>query len=144
MWLGKLTVRNMSPVGCKSWTQIQTKSLSGLAQRMTDWWIFSYFNKLTGYDILYKLSQLETNCMKCQSLFLVHLSRSDKVSFCGHILFIVHPSSCACIRACVFKWHLLINHWLDFDQTSQKWSLVSPLLKLFKWFWSVAHLGHRS
>ena len=44
----------------------------------------------------------------------------------------------------IFKQHLLLNHWLEFDQTSQEWSLVGPLSKLFKWFRSVAYLGHRS
>ena len=33
---------------------------------------------------------------------------------------------------------LLWNHSLDFDQTSQEWSLGGPLPKLFKWFWLVA------
>ena len=44
----------------------------------------------------------------------------------------------------IFKQHLLLNHWLDFDQTSQEWSMVGPLSKLFKWFRSIAYLGHRS
>ena len=44
----------------------------------------------------------------------------------------------------IFKQHLLLNHWLDFDQTSKEWSLVGPLSKLFKWFRSIAYLGHRS
>ena len=53
----------------------------------------------------------------------------------------VRPSVCP---STIFKQHLLLNHWLDFDQTSQEWSLVGPLSKLFKWFWSIAYLGHRS
>ena len=44
----------------------------------------------------------------------------------------------------IFKQHLLLNHWLDFDQISQEWSLVDSLSKLFKWFRSIAYLGHRS
>ena len=44
----------------------------------------------------------------------------------------------------VFKQHLLLNHWWEFDQTSQEWSLVGPLSKLFKWFRFIAYLGHRS
>jgi len=51
----------------------------------------------------------------------------------------------ACVRACVrpcvnnfFKQHLLWNHLLDFDQTSQEWSLGGPLSKLFKPFQLVA------
>ena len=48
------------------------------------------------------------------------------------------PSS---VRASVnnfFKQHLLWNHLLDFDQTSQEWSLGGPLSKLFKPFQLVA------
>ena len=48
-----------------------------------------------------------------------------------------HPST-------IFKQHLLLNRWLEFDQPSQEWFLVGPLSKLFKWFWSIAYLGHRS
>ena len=44
----------------------------------------------------------------------------------------------------IFKQHLLLNHWWEFDQTSQEWSLVGPLSKLFKWFRFIAYLGHRS
>ena len=45
------------------------------------------------------------------------------------------------VRASVnnfFKQHLLWNRLLDFDQTSQKWSLGGPLSKLFKLFQLVA------
>ena len=79
-------------------------------------------------------------------IFLAHLSWKLKVSFCDHspsvvvvvvVRMSVRPST-------IFKQHLLLNHWLDFDQTSQEWSLVGPLSKLFKWFRSVAYLGHRS
>jgi len=57
------------------------------------------------------------------------------------------PSSVvrACVRPCdrdcvnnVFKQHLLWNRLLDFDQTSQEWSLGGPLSKLFKPFQLVA------
>ena len=44
----------------------------------------------------------------------------------------------------IFKQHLFLNHWWEFDQTSQEWSLVDPLSKLFKWFRPIAYLGHRS
>ena len=44
----------------------------------------------------------------------------------------------------IFKIHLLLIHWWEFDQISQEWSLVGPLSKLFKWFRSIAYLGHRS
>jgi len=37
---------------------------------------------------------------------------------------------------------LLWNRFMDFDQTSQDWSLGSPLPKLFKWFSLVASVGH--
>ena len=69
--------------------------------------------------------------------FLAHLSRRLKVRYCDHSLSVrrlsVHPQS--------FTQHLLLNHWLEFDQTSQEWSLVGPLSKLFKWFRSIAYLG---
>ena len=72
--------------------------------------------------------------------FLAHLSWRLKVSFydyspsvvIGVVRMSVRPST-------IFKQHLLLNHWLHFDQTSQEWSLVGSLSKLFKWF-----LGHRS
>jgi len=53
------------------------------------------------------------------------------------------PSSVvrASVRASVnnlFKQHLLWNRLLDFDQTSQEWSLGGPLSKLFKPFQLVA------
>ena len=76
-------------------------------------------------------------------LFLAHLSWKLKVSFCDH-----SPSAVVVVRmsvrpSTIFKQHLLLNHWLDFDQTSQEWSLVGPLSNLFKWFRSIAYLGHR-
>ena len=43
-----------------------TTLLSNLADKFI---IFSYFSQKTGIDILYKLSPLETICMKCQILF---------------------------------------------------------------------------
>ena len=43
--------------------------LSGLIQQTTNWWYFSYFSQKTGFDIVSKLSPLETICMKCQILF---------------------------------------------------------------------------
>ena len=76
--------------------------------------------------------------------FLAHLSWKLKVSFCDHSLSVVVFVRMSVRPSTIFKQHLLLNHWLDFDQTSQEWSLVGPLSKLFKWFWSVAYLGHRS
>ena len=77
--------------------------------------------------------------------FLAHLSWKLKVRFCDHspsvVVIVIHMS----VRpSTIFKQHLLLNHWLDFDQISQEWSLVGPLSKLFKWFRSIAYLGHRS
>ena len=81
--------------------------------------------------------------------FLAHLSWKLKVSFCDHspsvVVVVVRMSVRPSVRpSTIFKQHLLLNHWLDFDQTLQEWSLVGPLSKLFKWFQSVAYLGHRS
>ena len=47
-----------------------TFPLSGLIQQTTNVWYFSYFSKKTRFDILCKLSHLETFCMKCQNYFL--------------------------------------------------------------------------
>ena len=74
---------------------------------------------------------------------LAHLSRRLNVRYCNH------SPSVVVVRLSVrpftiFKKHLLLNQWLDFDQTSQERSLVGPLSKLFKWFRSIAYLGHRS
>jgi len=49
----------------------------------------------------------------------------------------VHPSVHPSVNN-FFKQHLLWNHFLDFDQTSQEWSLGGPLSKLFKQFQLVA------
>jgi len=65
--------------------------------------------------------------------FLAHLSTKCSVSFCDPSMSVVRAS----VRASVnnfFKQHLLWNRLLDFDQTSQEWSLVGPLSKLFKLF----------
>ena len=79
------------------------------------------------------------------TFFLPHLSWKLKVSFCDHSPSVVVVVVRMSVRpSTIFKQHLLLNHWLDFDQTSQEWSLVGPLSKLFKWFRSVAYLGHRS
>ena len=40
-----------------------------------------------------------------------------------------------------FKLHLLLNHWMDSNQTWQKWSLGGPLSKLFKEFDSMQNSG---
>ena len=84
-------------------------------------------------------------CYSSSQILLAHLSRRLKVRYCDHspsvVVVVVRPS----VRPfTIFKQHLLLNHWLDFDQISQEWSLVDPLSKLFKWFRSIAYLGHRS
>ena len=69
-----------------------------------------------------------------QRLFSSPEHKVLKVSFCDGPLSVVH-------RPCVnnfFKQHLLWNHFMDFDQTSQEWSLGGPLSKLFKPFQLVA------
>ena len=99
--------------------------------------------------IVFLFSQEMKLTISCESpevfrSYLTHESHGDKVSFCDHILSVVcRACACPCIRNNFFR-HLLLNHCLDFDQTSQEWSLVGPLSKLFKWFRSVAHLGHNS
>ena len=75
--------------------------------------------------------------------FLAHLSRRLKASYFDH------QPSVVVLRLSVrpftiFKQHLLLNHLLEFDQTSQELSLVGPLPKFFKWFRFIAYLGHRS
>ena len=52
-------------------------------------------------------------------------------------LSVVRPSVPPCVNN-FFKLHLLWNRLLDFDQTSQDWSLGGPLSKLFKLFQLVA------
>jgi len=49
----------------------------------------------------------------------------------------VRASVCVSVNN-FFKQHLLWNRLLDFDQTSQEWSLGGPLSKLFKPFQLVA------
>ena len=86
-------------------------------------------------------------------VFLAHLSRRLKERYCDHspsvVVVVGSTGVVVVVRLSVrpftiFKQHLLLNHWLDFDQISQEWSLVDPLSKLFKWFRSIAYLGHRS
>jgi len=80
----------------------------------------------------------------------VGLSSSEhkvlKVSFRDSTLSVVHRQSvCACVRPCVnktFKQLLFLNRSLDFDQTSQEWSMGGPLSKLFKPLQLIALVGH--
>ena len=73
----------------------------------------------------------------CYMVLLANLSTKCSVSFCDRSMSGVR----ACVHASVnnfFKQHLLWNRLLDFDQTSQQWSLGGPLSKLFKPFQLVA------
>ena len=54
----------------------------------------------------------------------------------------VRPSVVVVVRPFTFfKLHLLLNHWMDSNQTWQKWSLGGPLSKLFKEFDSMQNSG---
>ena len=57
------------------------------------------------------------------------------VSYCDHLMSVVCRQSTIC-----FKRHLL-NHCVDFHQTSQEWSSGGPLSKLFKKFHSMQNSG---
>ncbi len=59
--------------------------------------------------------------------------------YCHGVVSVVRPSVRASVRQVVnffFKNLLLRNYWMNFNQTSQEWSLGDPLSKLFKKFWS--------
>jgi len=75
----------------------------------------------------YFLAHLSTKCSS-ELLWSFNVRRSSSV----------RPSVRACVRQHFFKQHLLWNRLLDFDQTSQEWSLGGPLSKLFKPFQLVA------
>ena len=82
-------------------------------------------------------------CMRRTLAFLAHLSTKCSVSFCDPSMSGVRRPSVRCASVCpsvnnFFKQHLLWNRLLDFDQTSQEWSLGGPLSKLFKPFCFVA------
>ena len=57
----------------KWWKTLPSASIHGniyhcrLIQQTTNWWSFSYFSLKIGYDILCKLSPLETICIRCMS-----------------------------------------------------------------------------
>ena len=77
-----------------------------------------------------------SRCLKIGSHNAI-LKNQDELLWCP----IVRRPSCVrqCVRPCnFFKQLLLWNHSLDFDHTSQKWSLGGPLPKLFKPFQLVA------
>lgn len=77
-------------------------------------------------------------------IFLAHLSCSDKVSLSDCILSVIRRECVpASVNSC-FKQHLLLNHLLEFNQASQKWSFGESLLKLFRWFLSVVQFGREA
>ena len=97
--------------------------------------------KCSGWAIVTSLCLLSVVVRRpsCEN-FLAHLSTK-----CSRWAFVMAhcPSSIVCpsVRPCVnnfFQQHLLWNRLLDFDQTSQEWSLGGPLSKLFKPFQLVA------
>ena len=97
---------------------------------------------MPSYTNLQKIETVTAYKKRTYSLlaFLAHLSTK-----CSRWAFVMAhcPSSIvrACVRASVnnfFKQHLLWNHLMDFNQTSQEWSLGGPLSKLFKPFQLVA------
>ena len=106
------------------------------------YWFFS--NHLANFHQISHWSY----CWNVIDSLLAHLSRKLKVGYCDHhrpssSSLSLSSSSSVCPFT-IFKHHLLLNHCLEFDQISQEWSLVGPLSKLFKWFQSIAYLGHRS
>jgi len=84
---------------------------------------------------------IKTACEELdRALFLPHLS-TKCLRWAFMMVYCPWSIILASVPACVnnfFKQHLLWNHWLDFDQTSQEWSLGGPLSKLFKPFQLVA------
>ena len=52
---------------------------STLWANWTNWWYFSYFSQKTSFDISWKLSPVETICMKCQILFSRKIKKNISV-----------------------------------------------------------------
>ena len=70
---------------------------------MTNWWYFSYFSQKTAFDMSYKLSLLETICMKCQILFLGKIRKVFQNVVCWNFY-----SECwALIFHCQMEWIIL-------------------------------------
>ena len=73
---------------------------------------------------IYLLRQLNPRWVfRCH--LLAHLSQRLNVSYCDHWMSVLHCVSC--IVNNWFKGHLLLNYWLDFDQTWQELSLYIAL-----------------
>jgi hypothetical protein len=60
-------------------------------------------------------------------------------SFCDRLMSVVRP----CVVNFFFKRLLLLNSWANLAETWQECYLHEALPKLFKWFQSIAYLGHR-
>ena len=69
-------------------------SCASLIQQTTNWWYFSYFSQKKVFDILCKLSQLETICMKCQIL----ISRNIRKIFWYVVCWKIY-SECLALKA---------------------------------------------
>ena len=72
--------------------------------------------------------------------FLAHPSRRLKVSYCDHSpsVVVIHLS----IRPyTIFKQHLLLNHWANFNQISQDWPLDNTDWNMFKDLESMQNSG---
>ena len=70
-----------------------------------------------------------------------------KLSFCDRFLSVVRACVRPSVRASVnfpLKRHLLNNHWANFNETSQEYSLGEALPKLLKSFLSVAEYGREA
>ena len=88
------------------------------------------------------------------SMFLAHLSRRLKVSYCDHspsvvVVIIVHLSVCQTQELKIdfltknLKNLLVRNHWTDFNIILQKCPFGDPLPRLFKPFGLVKKHGHQ-
>jgi len=127
---------------------------------------FQFIEVCYAYQILSKMQVFEIMQILLFNIIL------RNINFCkltwaqsaqGELLwpaFVRRPSSCVVRRlSFVLLKHLLLwnrsldfdqtsqewslgNRSLDFDQTSQEWSLGGPLPKLFKPFQLVAYVGH--
>ena len=77
----------------------------------------------TGYKTVDGLNY----CIRKYLPFLAHLSHWLIISYCDLWISIVRRGRPLCVVNNCFKGHLLLNYWLDFDQTWQDWSLYGHL-----------------
>ena len=117
------------------WPMIYAKITFGLIILRTDWQNFTKFY-IFSPNFIYAL------ILTRSSLGLWHIFFSSPVTkWQGELLWSVFVR-----RQAVNFWlkqQLLLSPWHNFEIISHIWSLGSPLPILFKWFWSVAYLGHR-